>query len=87
MTNAFKKLLSSAEKAKHMDTELCRIGYSSNTYADIFDNIADAIYNMLGENTKTFESSFTYVLLNTNAITIDAKAKLLTERFKKNLKI
>ena len=87
MKDAFAKLISTAEKAKHMDEEMVKLGYSDNLYADIFGDIADAIYKLLGENTKTFESSFTYVMLNTDAVSVDGRATLLSERFKKRLPI
>lgn len=85
MKEAFKKMVRAAEKSLYMDKEMTKIGYSGSLYADIFGDIADAIYEMLGENVKTFESSFTYVLLHTDVLTLDSKAILLEDRFRKHL--
>lgn len=85
MKDAFAKLIRTAEKARHMDNELAKIGYTDSLYADIFGDIADAIYLMLGETAKTLESSFTYVMLSTDAVSIDGRATLLADRFMQNL--
>ena len=84
MKDAFVRLIRAAEKAKHMDSEMSKTGYENNLYADIFGDIADAIYDMLGENTNTFENSLTYSILNTDAITIDGRASLLADLFMKS---
>ena len=85
--DAFERLIRTAEKARHMDNEMAKIGYANSLYADIFGDIADAIYKLLGENTRTFESSFTYVLLNTDVLTTESKATLMADRFQQKLSV
>jgi hypothetical protein len=49
--------------ANHMNCESSLIGFDNTPYTEISGNISGAIYLMLGENTQTFDESFTYAAL------------------------
>ena len=85
MKDAFSRLIRAADKARCIDKELSGIGYTENIYADIFGDIVDAVYLMLGENTDRLENSFAYVMLNADAVSADGRATMLAERFSKSV--
>lgn len=84
MEKTLARMLRAAEKARVMDESVVEHGYSSNPYGDIFGDIADAIYFLIGERKNRFEDSLTYILLHSNAITNKCKVKLLIAEYEKN---
>ena len=84
MEQALLRMLRAAERTKQMDDDLVKRGYSDSPYADIFGDIADAIYYLIGENTDRFEDSMTYIMLHTDAVTDHCKVSLLMDAYRKN---
>jgi len=60
---AFLGLVRAARTAKKLDEELTNLGYAETPYAEIYSNIADAIYRLLNESTEKFEDSVTHTML------------------------
>lgn len=77
-------MMRAISRAKAMDEILVSSGYSANPYADICDNISDAIYHLIGETEHRFENSLTYITLHADAITDEHKIELLLNEYKKN---
>lgn len=84
MEKALQRLIRAAERTRRMDDTLMTCGYSNSPYADILDDISDAIYDLLNESTHRFEDSMTYIVLHTDAITEEAKVNLLLKEYRKN---
>ena len=83
--SALLKLTKAARDAHYMDSAMETAGYSSNPYADIYGNIADAVYELLGEHTDTFDESVTCATLLSFAITNEQCAEYLFSAFKLGL--
>ena len=77
-------LIRAASKAMRMDQGLTDDGYPTNPYGDIFNDLSDAIYHLIGECSHHFEDSLTYIVLHTDAITDDSKVQLLLNVYRKN---
>lgn len=77
MRNVLTKMVNAAMIAKNLDEGLLKNGYPSNPYGDIYGEIADAIYNLLEENTFRFEDSKTFIALNADSITDETKVEFL----------
>lgn len=60
MKKVITHLVKASRDAMHLDTTLSDIGYKDTPYFNIYGNICDALYAMLGENTDSFEQSETY---------------------------
>ena len=60
MKEALLHLIRASEIARKMDATMNSLGYSNNPYADIFGELADWIYYLLGEKKEYFEESATY---------------------------
>ena len=84
MESTLFRMLRAAGIAKQMDDDLVKHGYSDSPYADIFGDIADAIYYLIGEQKNMFEDSLTYRMLHTDAITDECKVSLLMDEYRKN---
>lgn len=84
METTLLRMLRAAERTRQMDEDLVKHGYSNSPYADIFGDIADAIYYLIGEQKNRFEDSMTYIMLHTDAITDECKVSLLMNEYRKN---
>lgn len=57
-------LVKAGRDTLHMESTLKSIGYDCTPYIDLFGEIADAVYEMLGEETETFDESITYAAMH-----------------------
>ena len=56
-------LIRAGRDALHREKTLKEIGYRDTPYFDLYGEIADAIYCMLGEETDSFDESITHAAL------------------------
>ena len=84
MKEALLRMIRAADKALEMDKALSNHGYKENPYADIFGDIADAIYYLVGEKKNCFEDSVTYWVLHGDLLTEEDKLEILLEVYRKN---
>lgn len=73
----FRKIVSAGITAKKADDALKDLGYTDTPYFQIYGNIADAVYAMLGETTETYEQSITYKIMCCPAMTDEQRNELL----------
>ena len=86
MKEVLDRLVAAAVEAKKMNDFMAKNGYENTPYDKIYGQLADAIYYLIGENEKyyeTFDQSFTYIMLNSKAST-DLKSELLLKEYEKN---
>ena len=57
-------LIRAGRDALHLEKTLKNIGYKETPYYNLYGEIADAIYTMLGEDTDTFDESVTHAAIN-----------------------
>ena len=57
------RLVRTARKAFEADARLREIGYETTPYWDIYCEVSDAIYDMLGENTETLNDEQRVLIL------------------------
>lgn len=76
-----KKMVRASERARDLDEGIAKCGYPTSPFGCIYGEIADAIYCLIGENTIHFEDSLTFIVLNTNAITDEAKTSILLKKY------
>ena len=77
------RLVRTARKAFEADARLREIGYETTPYWDIYCEVSDAIYDMLGENTETFDSSITYAVLNAETLNDEQRVLILISAYNK----
>ena len=77
MKDVLIKLVEIAMKAKELNDGMETLGYQENPYWDIYTMAAEAIYDLLGEKTDTFDGSVTYKALNSPDLTTDQRVSLL----------
>ena len=75
------KMVKTARTALRLSEQLNKIGYPFLLLDEIYGDIADAIYYLIGENTIHFEDSLTFIVLNTDAITDDARITILLKKY------
>lgn len=78
------KMVRAASKARELDEDLLKHGYSTTPFGFIFGEVADTIYCLIGEDTNRFEDSLTFIVLHTDAITLEAKVEILMKRYREN---
>ena len=72
-----RKLASTALDAKALCDAMDALGYENTPYHALFFNITDAIYDLLGERTETFEESCTYAALYPVGIPLEKRLRIL----------
>lgn len=66
-----RKMVTAGRTAYMCHTSMQDIGYDNTPYFDIYGEIADAIYVLIGENAQTFCESVTYLTLTNLELSID----------------
>ena len=87
MEEALKRLVRIAVEAKKMHDFMEKNGYNDSPYTRIYDNAADAIYYLIGEDGKeydTFDQSLTYIVLHSKA-SPELKTEVLLEELGRNV--
>lgn len=79
---ALQRLVHAARKAFYLSEQLEALGYQDTPYSDLFGNIADAIYYLLGEKTETFDQSVTYHALYDDLLTNKERVRILMNAIK-----
>ena len=77
----FLHLVKAARDSLHLETTLANIGYSETPYFNLYGEIAEAIYAMLGENTDTFDESATAGILHDTCTPDEISAERLADLF------
>ena len=75
----FIHLIRAGRDALHIEKTLNEIGYKGTPYYNLHGEIADAVYEMLGEETDTFDQSETYAAMNDIYTTDEICAERLAE--------
>lgn len=57
-------LIRAGRNAQNMENILHSFGYKETPYFDLYGDIAEAIYALLGEQTDSFDESVTYAIMN-----------------------
>ena len=57
-------LIRAGRDAIHLEQTLNNIGYKETPFFNIYGEIADAVYEMLGEKTDSFDESMTYAAMH-----------------------
>ena len=82
---AMVRLVRAGRKANELDESLMDLGYTSTPYSDIYGDIADAIYFMLGEKTETLDQSITYQAITDDSLTDGQCAEKLLSAYTSSL--
>lgn len=69
-------IISACRTAKDSDDALRSVGYIETPYFKIYGHIMDALYDLLGENTETFDESITYRIMEDKNLTNSQRAEL-----------
>ena len=76
-------LVRAGRDALHIENILNGIGYKETPYFNLYGEIADAIYTMLGENVDSFDESVTHSTINdpltSDELAAEQLAKLLNK--------
>lgn len=82
MEKALTRLVQVARKTYCLSEQMDAMGYRDTPFHDIFGEVADIIYDLLGEETDTFDESVTYRALYENTLTNSERVSLLLEAIK-----
>ena len=86
LRDALGRLVLTARKAKKNDDALMQLGYQDTPYFDIYGQIADAIYSLVGEETRRFDESATYDAINNDRYTDRERLQVLEEAYSESHK-
>lgn len=81
---ALTRMVKAGRLALTMDKGLRSLGYDETPYFDIYGNIADAVYFLLGEETETFSASVTSLVFESPELTDARRVSLLMRELEKN---
>lgn len=77
-------MVRAAMLAGRMDEELRKLGYGDTPYWNIYGEMTDAIYELLEEQTETFEQSVTHAVLKAETLTDEQRVLVLQYAHGKN---
>jgi len=80
----FLHLVKAARDSLHLESTLSNIGYSETPYFNLYGEIAEAIYDLLDEDTDTFEESATARILQETYTPDEISAEKLAVLFDNN---
>jgi len=84
MKDALLRMVRVARKAKELDEALLKMGYDETPYNDIYGEIAEAIYHLVGEDTKAIEESVTYTAITAPYLCDERRAAMLHHAYIRN---
>jgi len=73
-----------ARKLYEMNQAMVSCNCLDNPFFTIYASIADSIYALIGEDTKTFEESVTHTAITTPYLTDERRASMLFSVYEKN---
>lgn len=85
LRDALLRMVKAGRDALKLANALDSTGFSTNPMYDVAGNIADGIYLLIGEHTKTYEESVTYLVLNTDCLTDERRVAMLLCEYVKNV--
>ena len=77
MKDALMRVIKAALRAKELNEKMLDMGYGKTPYADIYGELADALFIICGEHTNRIDESFTYMVLNNPLLCLERRAALL----------
>ena len=84
MKDALLRLVKAGLSTKKMQEAYLTVGLDDNRLFEIYGNILDAVYDLIGEHTNTFEESVTHLAMTAPILTDDRRAELLMIEYRKN---
>ena len=79
--DALLRFTNAAMLAKKIDAALTEHGYGETPYAEIFGEISEGIYALIGEHTGKFADSVTYAMLNAPLLNNERRASCLAHAY------
>ena len=77
MKDALMRVIKAALRAKELDEKMLAMGYGKTPYADIYGELADALFVICGEHTDRIDESVTYTVLNNPLLCLERRAAIL----------
>ena len=78
------RMVRAAMKAKKMQENYLRIGIDYQPWFEIWGDVLDAIYYLIGEHTMTFDESVTCITMNAPILSEERRAEMLYAEYEKN---
>lgn len=75
---ALAKFVEAGRIARMVDEAMHDVGYNDTPYFHIYGKISDAIYELLHENTETFEQSLTYKIMHASEMSFHQLTEILS---------
>jgi hypothetical protein len=82
--DALLRMVRAGRKAERMQDAYVQVGLNDNMIHEIYGQILDGIYCLIGENTKSFEKSITYLAMTTPLLTDERRVEMLYAEYRKN---
>jgi len=82
--DALLRMVRAAMKAKKMQEHYLKIGIDDQPWFEIWGDILDGIYHLIGERTDPFEESATYMVMHAPILSDERRAKMLYAEYKKH---
>ena len=84
MKDVFLRLVKAGLETKKLQEAYANAGIDDNMLMDVYGNILEAIYALLGEHTEEFADSVTHIVMTAPILSDERRAKMLYAEFKKN---
>lgn len=82
--DAILRMVKAGLETKKLQEAYANAGLDDNALFQIFSEISSAIYDLIGEQTETFEESKTNTLMNAPCISVEKRAELLYNEYVRN---
>lgn len=83
--NALMQMVKAARRAMSLDATLKEAGYADTPYNELYGTTADAIYYLIGEQTRNYGESITHLTLTSESVTDEQRVTILMHQIKKNV--
>lgn len=82
--DALSRLVKAAMRAKAMQEHYLKIGIDDQPWFEIWGDILDGIYSLIGEHTDTFDHSATFITMNAPILSNERRTEMLLSEYRKN---
>lgn len=82
--DALLRMVRAGRKAERMLDAYVEVGLNENTINEIYGQILDGIYCLIGEKTSDFENSITHLAMTAPLLTEERRTEMLYAEYRKN---
>ena len=82
--DAISRMVKAGLQVKKLQESYVKTGLDDNALFEVWGDILEAIYHLIGEHTETFDESKTAIIMNAPCLSVELRSELLFNEFVRN---